>query len=81
MTSFESACVAVVDRHRSLAKLSNNPEHGAYSPMVFMSVFEARGNRIDRFRNMTKLPAFLQSRNSVVVFIDIVIAGDCQYYF
>jgi hypothetical protein len=25
--SLESACVASVDRHRSLAKLSNNPEH------------------------------------------------------
>jgi hypothetical protein len=47
----------------------------------FMSAFEARGNRIDRFRYMTKTPAFLQFRNSAVVLIDIVIASDCQYYF
>ncbi|MGT2472164.1 hypothetical protein [Paraburkholderia terrae] len=77
----ESACVASVDRHRSLAKLSNNPEHALAAEGFFMSAYEARGNRIDRFRYMTKTPAYLQFRNSAVVLIDIVIASDCQYYF
>jgi hypothetical protein len=78
----ESACVASVDRHRSLAKLSNNPEHAFWQPDgFFMSAFEARGNRIGIFRHMTETPAFLQLRNSAVVLIDIVIASDCQYYF
>jgi hypothetical protein len=79
--SLESACVASVDRHRSRAKLSNNRNTIRAAEGFFMSAFEACGNRLDRFRYMTEMPAFLQFRNSVVVLIDIVIASDCQYYF
>jgi hypothetical protein len=79
--SAESACVASVDRHRSPRKVVEQPGTRFLQLMVFMSAFEANGNRIGRFRQMTRTPAFLQLRYSAVVFIDIVIASDCQYYF
>jgi hypothetical protein len=47
----------------------------------FMSVLKRAENRMIDFRENDKNASFLQLRNSVVVFINIVIPSDCQYYF
>jgi hypothetical protein len=49
--------------------------------MAFLCPYLKRAKSVSLIPPNDGTPVFLQLRNSVVVLINIVIPGDCQYYF